>query len=165
MLTTIVTVQPKNNNLDDMIDPVLRNIYRLFVLSFKNADNDLRKKCFDKFYMALVEIKDFNGLIDNKPFFDQPVKNKQNVSRKLVEMSRNGNSTTKNLSDQLDHQKYYNLISIDLSKQTNRSIPQENNFMAKLEEKKQKMYKTVFITKNQQKTILNFSLDSLFARE
>ena len=51
-------------------------------------------------------------------------------------MSRNGNSTTKNLSDQLDHQKYYNLISIDLSKQTNRSIPQENNFMAKLEEKK-----------------------------
>ena len=41
-----------------MIDPALRNIYRLFVLSFKNADNDLRKKCFDKFYMALVEIKD-----------------------------------------------------------------------------------------------------------
>ena len=74
MLTTIVTVQPKNNNLDYMIDPVLRNIYRLFVLSFKNADNNLRKKCFDKFYMALVEIKDFNGLIDNKPFFDQPVK-------------------------------------------------------------------------------------------
>ena len=115
--------------------------------------------------MPLVEIKDFNGLIDNKPFFDQPVKNKQNVSRKLVEMSRNGNSTTENLSDHLDHQKYYNLISIDLSKQANRSIPQENNFMAKLEEKKQKMYKTVFITKNQQKTILNFSLDSLFARE
>ena len=24
--------------------------------------------------MPLVEIKDFNALIDNKPFFDQPVK-------------------------------------------------------------------------------------------
>ena len=26
--------------------------------------------------MQLVEIKDFDALIDNKPFFDQPVKNK-----------------------------------------------------------------------------------------
>ena len=27
--------------------------------------------------MPLVEIKDFKALIDNKPFFDKPVKNKQ----------------------------------------------------------------------------------------
>ena len=27
---------------------------------------------FDKYYMQLVEIKDFNALIDNKPFFDHP---------------------------------------------------------------------------------------------
>ena len=27
--------------------------------------------------MTLVEIKDFNVLIDNKPFLDQPVKSKQ----------------------------------------------------------------------------------------
>ena len=27
--------------------------------------------------MSLVEIKDFNGLIENKTFFDQPLKNKQ----------------------------------------------------------------------------------------
>ena len=31
----------------------------------------------DKYYMPLVEIKDFNTFIDNKPFFDQLVKNKQ----------------------------------------------------------------------------------------
>ena len=37
-------------------------------------------------YIPLVEIKDFNALIDNKPFFDQPVKNKQEVlkTRKLA---------------------------------------------------------------------------------
>ena len=29
--------------------------------------------------MSLEEIKDFNALIDNKPFFDQPVKNKQEM--------------------------------------------------------------------------------------
>ena len=32
---------------------------------------------FDDNYMPLVEIKGFNALIDNKPFFDWPVKNKQ----------------------------------------------------------------------------------------
>ena len=32
--------------------------------------------------MLLVEIKDFNAFIDNKPFFDEPVKNKQEATRK-----------------------------------------------------------------------------------
>ena len=33
----------------------------------------------NEYYMPLVEIKDFNPLIDNKPWFDQPVKNKQDA--------------------------------------------------------------------------------------
>ena len=43
---------------------------------------------FDQYYMPSVEIKDFNALIDNKPFFDQPVKNKQEAYEKLIEMSK-----------------------------------------------------------------------------
>ena len=39
--------------------------------------------------MPLVEIKDFNALLDNKSFFDQPVKNTQEAYEKLVEMQRN----------------------------------------------------------------------------
>ena len=35
--------------------------------------------------MSLAEIKGFDTLIDNKPFFDQHVKNKQEVYEKLVE--------------------------------------------------------------------------------
>ena len=35
--------------------------------------------------MPLVEIKDCNALIDNKPFFDQPVKNKQEAYEKLID--------------------------------------------------------------------------------
>ena len=46
--------------------------------------------------MPLVEIKDFNTIIDNKPSFDQPVKNKQ-AYKKLVEMSKNDDYTTGNL--------------------------------------------------------------------
>ena len=34
--------------------------------------------------MSLVEIKDFNALIDNKPFFDQLVENKQEAYENFV---------------------------------------------------------------------------------
>ena len=61
----------------------------MFVLSFKNGNDDPTRDSFDECYMPLVEIKDFNALIDNKPFFDPPVKNKQEAHEKLVEMLRN----------------------------------------------------------------------------
>ena len=68
----------------------------MFVLSFKYAKNDPRRDCFNKYYMQLVEIKDFSALIDNKPFFDQPVKNNQEAYEKLIEMARNDDYTTGN---------------------------------------------------------------------
>ena len=55
---------------------IFRNINRLFALSFKNGNDDPTRDSFVKYYMPLVEIKDFNALIDNKSFFDQSVKNK-----------------------------------------------------------------------------------------
>ena len=72
-----ITTQPKNNKLDYTVDPTFKNINRLFVLLFKNGDNDSTIHSFHKYYMPLVEIKDFNALIDNKLFFDQPLENKQ----------------------------------------------------------------------------------------
>ena len=80
--------------------------------------------------MPLAEIKDFNPLIDKKPFFDQSVENKQEVYKKHFEISRNDNSITGNLLDYLSHQNYYKLIGIDLSRQIqiflNKLILQEN---------------------------------------
>ena len=81
------------------------------LLSFKNGNNDPTRNYFDKYYMQLVEIKDFNVLIENKPFFDQQVKNKQEA----FEISRNNDYATGNLLASLYHQKYYKLNSIDLS--------------------------------------------------
>ena len=69
-----MATQPKNNNLDYLIDSIFRIINRLFVFSFKNVNNDPKRDSFDKYYTPLVEIKDFNALIDNKPFFVQLVK-------------------------------------------------------------------------------------------
>ena len=71
-----ITTQSKNNILDYLIDPAFRNINRLFALSFKNGGDDPRRNSVDEFYIPLVETKDFNALINNKPFFDQPVKKK-----------------------------------------------------------------------------------------
>ena len=49
-------------------------------------------------------------------------------------MSRSGDCTTGNLLDYLYCQKYYTLIGIDLSRQTNTNIPQQITFIGKIEE-------------------------------
>ena len=58
--------QTKNNNLNYLIDPTFTNVNRLFVASFENEDD---RTSFSKYYVPKVEIKGFNLLIDEKPFF------------------------------------------------------------------------------------------------
>ena len=77
-----ITTQTKYNNLDYLIHLAFGNINILFALSFKNINNDPTRNFLDKYYMPLV--KGFNALIDNKPFFDQPVK--KQAYEKLFEM-------------------------------------------------------------------------------
>ena len=67
---------------------------------------------FIRHYQPLAEIKYLIVLINNKPFFDWSVKNKQKAYKKLVEMSRNDDYTTGNLLNYLYHQKYYKLKGI-----------------------------------------------------
>ena len=58
--------KPKDNSLGYMIDPTFKNVNRLlFVLSFKHDNDGPTRNFFDKYYMSLVEIEDFNSLIDN----------------------------------------------------------------------------------------------------
>ena len=79
--------------------------------------------------------------------------------KNLSKMSRNDDYTTRNLSDYFHHQIFYKLVGINLSRQTNKTIPQQINLTGKLGEDKGATL--FFITEKQQKTILNFSLDSL----
>ena len=69
--------------------------------------------------MPLVAIKNFKALLDNKPVFDQPVKNKQEAYKKCIEISRKNTYTTGNLLDYLHDQK---------------CILQQINFTGKLKE-------------------------------
>ena len=86
----------KNNNLNYLIDPTFTNVKRLFVLSFEKEDD---RTSFSKYYLSKVEIKDFNVLIDRKPFFEIPVKNKEEAFEAIIEMSKDNDYTTGNLLD------------------------------------------------------------------
>ena len=67
-----------------------------------------------------------------------------------------------NLLDCLYHQ-IYKLIDIDLSRETNTTIHPENQFCRKIGRKLR--WNSVFIAEKVQRTILNFSLDSLIITE
>ena len=88
--------QTKNNNLNYLIDPTFTNGNRLFVLTFENEDN---RTPFSKYHVPIVEIKDFNVLIYGKPFFEIPVKNKEEAYEANIEMNKNNNYTTGSLLD------------------------------------------------------------------
>ena len=64
----------KNNNLNYLINPTFTKVNRLSVLSFENEED---RTSFSKYYEPIVEIKDFNVLIDRKSFFEIPRKNKE----------------------------------------------------------------------------------------
>ena len=93
-----ISNQTVNNNLNYLIDPTFTNVNRLFILSFKNEhrnddENKSVRTSFKKYY-ATVEVKDFNVLIDGKPLFEIPVKNKEEAYEAIIEMSKNNDNTT-----------------------------------------------------------------------
>ena len=66
--------QTKTNSLNYLIDPTFNKVNRLFVLSFENEDN---RTFYSKYHIPIIEIKDFNVLIDARSFFDVPTKSKE----------------------------------------------------------------------------------------
>ena len=55
-----------------LIDPSFQGVNRLFVLSFENNAHRTRDIGY---FLPKVEIKDYNAMIGEQNFFDQPVKN------------------------------------------------------------------------------------------
>ena len=91
-----MTNQTKTNNLNYLNDPTFNKVNRIFALSFQNEED---RTSFSKYYTPKVEIKDFNVLIDGKSFFNMPVKNKEEVYEKIVEISKNNDYTIGSLLD------------------------------------------------------------------
>ena len=66
-----MTIQPKNNNLNYLIDPTFMNVNRLFVLSFPRNNNNDSRYYFSNYYVPKVRIDDFNVLTDGKSLIFQ----------------------------------------------------------------------------------------------
>ena len=75
--------QPRNDNSDYLIEPTSRNINRLF---FHLKMVRMILVTINGCYMPLVEIKDFNSLIENKPY--QPVKPDKKRMKKLLKCQK-----------------------------------------------------------------------------
>ena len=50
----------------------------------KKSIDDLIRNFLNKYSMSLLEIKDFNALIENKTFFNQPVKTNKKCMKSLL---------------------------------------------------------------------------------
>ena len=128
-------------------------------MSFENEEDSTT---FSKYYTPKVEIKDFNVLIDGKSFLDVSVKSKEGAYEKIIEISKNNDYTTVNLSDYEYFSKHYELIAIDLSKQIELEKPdlkRQTNLIGKLEEDEATMF--FIIEKSEETTEFSQTLGSI----
>ena len=111
--------------------------------------------------MAKFEIKDFNVLTDGKPFFEIPVKNKEEAYEQVIKMNKNNDYTTGSLLDYEYFKDHYKLIAIDLNKQIELGsfdLKQQTNFIGRLEENNATMF---FIIEKKEETTVAFLQNSV----
>ena len=65
------TNQAQNRYLDFLIDPSFEGVNRLFVSSLKGDDGLESHK---QYCLLTVKMKNYNVMIDERSFFDQPIK-------------------------------------------------------------------------------------------
>ena len=143
--------------LNYLINPKFQGVNRLFVLAFEN-END--RASHSTYYLAKVEIKDYNIMIDGRNFFDQPINSMSKIYKNIrkIATGKGDDYTTGCLLDYHYFEEKHKLIAIDLSRQNKldddpRAI-QQINFTANLDRAGNT---TIFLLlKKQKKQFLNF---------
>ena len=131
-----VTLEQQNRYLDFLANPSFQGVNRLFVLSFQNTGS---RTSYTRYYLPLVEMKDYNVAIDRRNFFDELVKNNfityDNIRK--IATALGDDYTTGFLLDSNCFNNYYKMISLDLSKQqalyADPKAIQQINFIANLD--------------------------------
>ena len=57
-----MSIQPQNNNLNYLIDPIFTSVNRLFVLSFPRNKNTDSRYSFSNYYVPKVKVNNFQKL-------------------------------------------------------------------------------------------------------
>ena len=126
----------QNPNLNHLVEPSFQGVNRLFVLAFEN-DNDRTHD--SKYYLPIVEIKDYNIMINGENIFDQPIKNNKVTYENIrkINTGQRDDYTTGCLLDYSYFNDTYKMIAVDLSKQqtldTDPRTIQQINFTANLD--------------------------------
>ena len=82
-----------------------------------------------------VEIRDYNVILDGQtPFYEIPVKNKEETYKVIAKLIQTDNFATGNSFNYEYFCTHYRLIAIDLSKQLSDLENQQINFFGKLEQ-------------------------------
>ena len=160
-----MTNQAVNNNLNYLIDPAFTKVHRLFVLAYENKDD---RHLYSKYYTPTVELKNYNVLIDRKPFFELPVKDLKETYQKIIDLGCNDDYTVGNLLDLKYFKEHYKLIAIDLNKQKvldqDKNAMQQINFIGSLErEQVNNSYPLTtifFIVEHKEETTIDFLQNS-----
>ena len=97
-------------------------------MAFENEED---RKSFSKYYTPSVEIKDYNVLVDQKPFYEIPIKNKEQTYKTFTQLIKDGNYTAGNSLSYEYFCTHYKLIAIDLSKQNSGFENQQINFIGR----------------------------------
>ena len=127
---------PQNPNSNHLIEPSFEGVNRLVVLAFQN---DAQRTSNKRDYILNVELKYYNVIIDEKNFFDQPVKNDKVTYKNIrkIATGKGDDYTTGCLLDYPYFKDHYKMIAVDLSRQNEldadpRAI-QQINFTANLD--------------------------------
>ena len=146
--------QPATNNLNYLIDPTFNNVHRLSILAFENEED---RSSYSKYYTPSVEIKDYNVLVDQQPFYDIPIKNREETYKAITELIKDGYYTAGNSLSYEYFCTHYKLIAVDLSKQNSDFKKQQINFIGRLDQDAT----IFFITEELTTTGLEFLQNSL----
>ena len=148
----------QNPNLNHLVEPSFQGVNRLFLLAF---EDDAQRTAHDSYYLPIVEIKDYNIMINGENCFDQPIKNNKVTYEKIrkIATGQGDDYTTGCLLDYSYFADTYKMIAVDLSKQQAldadpRAI-QQINFTANLD--RAGNARVYFILEETKETILDFS--------
>ena len=105
----------QNHYLDFLTDPSFQEVNRLFGLSFENEKD---RKAHTGYYLPKVDIKDYNVMIDEKIFFDQPVKSDMRTYDNIqkIVIDKGDDYSTGCLLDYNYFNNYFKMIATNLSK-------------------------------------------------
>ena len=119
-------IKTKNLNNDNFtrfpLDTAFQGVKRLFVLAFGNPNNGAKKvdrNGHTKYFLARVNIINYNVLTDSRNFYDQPFNDlaKQYDEIRKIATRQGDDYTTGCLLDYQYFKDHYNLIVFDLCKQ------------------------------------------------